>query len=664
MKNIQDFITKNRFGSDSRLKFKNDPREYYLKNFHPNGTHVFVTGPKDLGRWAKRIENIIEHNGKPVIMVESINFEIDWSSVNHNDLMKFSEAIAPDYSMHAIERAYERSDQPFIKVKEDVEELIDKAQDEMIDLSNQFKTFIIKGKNNLNVVGSLIKRGKDYIFRVITVMWKKFFIPKNPNDKVIKIEEAKEIKINNLLNLKEMEGQGKSKNMSINDIAILHKITIESIKQQLAMGIPIESKEHTYDLAKAKQIAMDHLVENPNYYTDYISKMEPLDRDIKTESKEVLKEVEPVDVNQTIEEEPTAIVSEETQAKVELKREVQDVANSLEDIIINAEEWNNAVPIKVNALSRVNSILKATKSLALDLEASTNLVAESVEQSKEVITERRKLLTDELKDFNFKFEKLDVLSVISAHYKVDYENDNMVIITVRNPHYDSNNPLSTLNYKLAIYYGDNYVAVYSEREDEIGNKLALNVEREIIQDLAHMNDFKLPSDFMSRHMELVEGKKKTLKESVQDNAIQSFLNDLLQRVIKAQFYNEETGIEINKIESNQESQYERKLETISEEDYERYKFYIDYELMYNFEITNPELIEKAQTIYYPNSQQPIIDLDGSDYISFNIEAEYLQGYSETYEIKKVDVCGVSQFEPNQESRKLINEVFKPIVAYV
>jgi len=594
LKKIQDFIVKNRFGSDSGLKFKGNPKEYALKNFHPNGTHVFVTGMDGLGIWCKPIMSIASHNSKPVILTETYqeeikdlnnHFEIDWSAVKFEDLEKFSESIMPDYSIHAIERSYERSDKPFIKVKEDVEELIDKAQDEMIDLSNQFQTFIIKGKNNLNVVGNLIKRGKDYVFRIITVMWKKFFTPKNPNDKVINVNEAKEISVNKkLLNLKEMNG-GKSQGMSINDIAILHKVSVESIKQQLVMGIPVEAKEHSYDLSIAKQIAMDHLVENPNYYTEYIAKIESQEKKVKTEG--ILKEVEPVDVNQTIEEEPTAIVSEETQAKVELKREVQDVVNSLEDIIINAEEWNNAVPIKVNALSRINSILKATKSLALDLEASTNLISENVEKSKEVLAERRAPITDELKDYDFKFEKSDVEEVVASHYKLDSKKGGMIVVTIRNPRYDSYNPLSTMNYKMHIYYGDNYVGVYPDRQDEMGEKLAIRLEKEIIQDLAFMNAFELPDDFVNKHSEIMTEAYINPKRGSLDNdkEVQVIFNEIVHNFLL------QTGIEIKDINSNQQEQF-NKIEGQRRENY----YYLDYFIDYELSITESKLTEKINAL--------------------------------------------------------------------
>ena len=59
---------------------------------------------------------------------------------------------------------------------------------------------------------------------------------------------------------------GLSKGMSINDIANKHKLDVDVLKQELKKGIKVE-KEHTDDVKRATRIAMDHLVEDPKYYT-------------------------------------------------------------------------------------------------------------------------------------------------------------------------------------------------------------------------------------------------------------------------------------------------------------------------------------------------------------------------------------------------------------
>ena len=59
---------------------------------------------------------------------------------------------------------------------------------------------------------------------------------------------------------------GLSKGMSLQDIASKHKVDLNTIKQELKKGVKVEM-EHTSDPKKAARIAMDHLVEDPKYYS-------------------------------------------------------------------------------------------------------------------------------------------------------------------------------------------------------------------------------------------------------------------------------------------------------------------------------------------------------------------------------------------------------------
>lgn len=82
--------------------------------------------------------------------------------------------------------------------------------------------------------------------------------------------------INEILKLSESEcdlmSAGESANMSLDDIAKKHNVSIDLIKQQLEMGIKVE-QEHTTSLKIAEKIAMDHLTEDPHYYSK-LKKME------------------------------------------------------------------------------------------------------------------------------------------------------------------------------------------------------------------------------------------------------------------------------------------------------------------------------------------------------------------------------------------------------
>ena len=65
---------------------------------------------------------------------------------------------------------------------------------------------------------------------------------------------------------------GKADKYSIQDIATKHGESLDNIVAQLKKGILIEL-EHTTDQTKALEIAMDHLIELPDYY-DRLVKME------------------------------------------------------------------------------------------------------------------------------------------------------------------------------------------------------------------------------------------------------------------------------------------------------------------------------------------------------------------------------------------------------
>lgn len=60
--------------------------------------------------------------------------------------------------------------------------------------------------------------------------------------------------------------------LSVEEIADKHHVTVDHIEQQLAKGMTVE-REHTSDDTTAREIALDHLAERPDYY-DQLAKME------------------------------------------------------------------------------------------------------------------------------------------------------------------------------------------------------------------------------------------------------------------------------------------------------------------------------------------------------------------------------------------------------
>ena len=59
---------------------------------------------------------------------------------------------------------------------------------------------------------------------------------------------------------------GLAKGKSVEDLALKHGVSVDLINSQLKKGIKIEH-EHTKDNTTARKIAMDHLFEDPEYYT-------------------------------------------------------------------------------------------------------------------------------------------------------------------------------------------------------------------------------------------------------------------------------------------------------------------------------------------------------------------------------------------------------------
>lgn len=59
---------------------------------------------------------------------------------------------------------------------------------------------------------------------------------------------------------------GLAKGKTLEDLAKKHNVSIDTLSNQLKRGIKVEH-EHTGDAETAKKIAMDHIFEDPEYYT-------------------------------------------------------------------------------------------------------------------------------------------------------------------------------------------------------------------------------------------------------------------------------------------------------------------------------------------------------------------------------------------------------------
>ena len=60
-----------------------------------------------------------------------------------------------------------------------------------------------------------------------------------------------------------------SENMNVQELATKHNVDISVINDQLEKGVEVEM-EHTNDNKESERIALDHLDEDPMYYTKLI----------------------------------------------------------------------------------------------------------------------------------------------------------------------------------------------------------------------------------------------------------------------------------------------------------------------------------------------------------------------------------------------------------
>jgi hypothetical protein len=65
---------------------------------------------------------------------------------------------------------------------------------------------------------------------------------------------------------------GLADGMSIKSIAFKHRLSVQMIKHQINKGITVEL-EHTHSRREAREIALDHVFEIPDYY-DRLEDME------------------------------------------------------------------------------------------------------------------------------------------------------------------------------------------------------------------------------------------------------------------------------------------------------------------------------------------------------------------------------------------------------
>jgi len=130
-----------------------------------------------------------------------------------------------------------------------------KIMDDIIDYAD---------KNNMIVTLTASSSYGSSKGRLIS-FYKRFgFVPNKGRNKDYRFQDTL-IREPKTMNEDKIKG-GKADNLSTGDIAKHHDIDVDKIKDELKAGAEDE-KEHTDDDAKAKEIAKDHLIDEPDYYS-------------------------------------------------------------------------------------------------------------------------------------------------------------------------------------------------------------------------------------------------------------------------------------------------------------------------------------------------------------------------------------------------------------
>lgn len=101
--------------------------------------------------------------------------------------------MAVQLTQHAAERSTHRDDSPFKVTKQTIQDIVDSAEDKIINFGQQYRTLVLKTQNAINIIGTLSKSAGDWVFRIITVMVKPDFHAR-PEDKVVYVNEMKSFK--------------------------------------------------------------------------------------------------------------------------------------------------------------------------------------------------------------------------------------------------------------------------------------------------------------------------------------------------------------------------------------------------------------------------------------------------------------------------------------
>jgi hypothetical protein len=109
------------------------------------------------------------------------------------------------------------------------------------------------------------------------------------------VDDKKEEDVKPVEEALEEAAGGNALDMTVKDIAEKHGVDVGDIEKQIKIGVEIE-QEHTSDEEQAKKIAMDHLVEFPDYYDRLVKMEKEAEEELEIKERKAEDKVQPEDV--------------------------------------------------------------------------------------------------------------------------------------------------------------------------------------------------------------------------------------------------------------------------------------------------------------------------------------------------------------------------------
>jgi len=164
---------------------------------------------------------------------------------------------------------------------------------------------------------------------------------------------------------------GKADDMSVEDLADKHNVDVRDIEKEIEVGVRIEM-EHTDDKEIAREIAMDHVFEFPDYYTDPNYGLIAVE-DIKGENKKMVR-VSKDDINRLEKERKLSTDDFDLSYRENIEEDLD--SNRISDMLRNKRKKENSrreSPREFEQLRRVRNEKPDFEDLYVDLDSEEEI---------------------------------------------------------------------------------------------------------------------------------------------------------------------------------------------------------------------------------------------------------------------------------------------------